>query len=391
MFSLFKRKQDPLKAGLIKTKNFSKRVHFRNDGGLILIDITIAKKAYTFMLDTGAFSVVPSSLLDTTLLTQYDESIQTLDASGHTQEKALYRLQRLEVSGVIFEGFSVIVDDFSQHFPLSCLKFDGILGYNFLQNIILNIDYKNSLINLSDRLIQPDSFELIKMRSSKTGALEFRLHINKKDYWVGLDSGKNDGLMIGDEKLIKTLQKKDAFLERTTGAFSSDFSGINQHSFIDKYLLEDFSIDKKIPIKSYLLFYEKNSLNIVGNEFLANFNVTIDFRKKRLYLKALKKEINEKHKKSFGFLTFWSEDKKLFISAITQDTPAYHSKLKIGDRIMSINELDCLNFTKGMYCKYFLLSNKNIFYKEDESKLNIIVKRESKLLRITLELEKESR
>ena len=386
MFSLFRHKQDPLKAGLIKTKNFSKRVHFRNDGGLILLDVFIEKKSYTFMLDTGAFSVVPSSVLELNVLTKYDESIKTVDASGHMQEQSLYKLSSIEVAGIISQDFSVIVNDFAQHFPLSCLKFDGILGYNFLQNLILNIDYKNSLVNLSDRLIKPDSFELIKMRASKTGALEFRLHIDKKDYWVGLDSGKNDGLMIGDEKLIKALQKKDAFLERTTGAFSSDFSGINQHSFIDKYLLEDFSIDKRIPIKSYLLFYEKNSLNIAGNEFLENFNVTIDFKKKRLYLQLLKSEVDEKNRKSFGFLTFWSEEKKLFISAITQDTPAYHSKLKIGDRIMSINELDTLNFSQEEYCKHSLLSRRVMLYKEDDRELEIIIKREGKLIRDQLSL-----
>ena len=386
MFSLFKRKQSPLLSGFMSTKNFSHKLSFRNDGGLILIDIFIDQKSYTFMLDTGAFSVVPSSLLDSNLLTKYEESIKVVDASGHVKEQALYKLHRLEIADIVFQEFSVIVDDFSQHFPLSCLKFDGILGYNFLQHIILSIDYKDSFIHLSDTLVKPNLSKVIKMRTGKSNAPEFKLYIENRSYWIGVDTGKNDGLMMGDKKLLQTLQKKTTFLERTTGTFSSDFSGVNKHSFIDKYLVENFSVDRKILIKSYLLFYEENSLNIAGNEFLANFNVTIDFRKKRLYLQSIKDEIKEQNKKSFGFLTFWSEEKKLFISAIAQDTPAYHSKLKIGDKIMSINELDTLNFSKEEYCRHSLLSKRVMLYKESDKELSIIIKRDGKLIREKLSL-----
>lgn len=333
------------------------------------------------MLDTGAFSVVPSSLLDSNLLTKYEESIKVVDASGHVKEQVLYQLQYLEIADISFKKFSVIVDDFSQYFPLSCLKFDGILGYNFLQHIILSIDYKDSFIHLSDTLVKPYLSKVIKMRTGKSNAPEFKLYIDNKSYWIGVDTGKNDGLMMGDKELLQTLQKKSTFLERTTGTFSSDFSGVNKHSFIDKYLIENFSVDRKILIKSYLLFYEENSLNIAGNEFLANFNVTIDFRKKRLYLQELKDEIKEQNKKSFGFLTFWSEEKKLFISAISQDTPAYHSKLKIGDKIMSINELDTLNFSKEEYCRHSLLSKRVMLYNESDKELSIIIKRDGKLIR----------
>ncbi len=381
MFSLFKPKQNPLLSGFISSKNFSHKLHFRNDGGLILIDIFIDQKSYTFMLDTGAFSVVPSSLLDSNLLTKYEESIKVVDASGHVKEQVLYQLQYLEIADISFKKFSVIVDDFSQYFPLSCLKFDGILGYNFLQHIILSIDYKDSFIHLSDTLVKPYLSKVIKMRTGKSNAPEFKLYIDNKSYWIGVDTGKNDGLMMGDKELLQTLQKKSTFLERTTGTFSSDFSGVNKHSFIDKYLIENFSVDRKILIKSYLLFYEENSLNIAGNEFLANFNVTIDFRKKRLYLQELKDEIKEQNKKSFGFLTFWSEEKKLFISAISQDTPAYHSKLKIGDKIMSINELDTLNFSKEEYCRHSLLSKRVMLYNESDKELSIIIKRDGKLIR----------
>jgi len=386
MFQLFKRKINPLTSGKIQQKNFLKKLKFRNDGGLILIDVNIEHKNYIFMLDTGAFSVVPSSFLELNILTKYDEIVKTVDASGHIKELELYKLKNLNIQEIEFQNFSVIVDDFTQQFPLSCLKFDGILGYNFLQNIILSIDYQHSFITLSDTFLKPKLSKIIKLKIGENNAPEFQLQVDKKSYWIGLDTGKNDGLMIGNEELIQTLQKRETFIERITGTFSSDFNGVNKHSFIDKYLLENFTIDKKILIKSYIIFHEKNSLNIAGNEFLANFKMTVDLKRKKLYLESIKDDIQENYKKSFGFLTFWSEEKKLFISAITQDTPAYNSKLKIGDKIMSINELDTLGFSKEEYCKHSLLSKKVMLYSEDDTELSIIVKRDGKLIREKLSL-----
>jgi len=386
MFSLFQRKKSPLSHGSIREKNFKEQLSFRDDGGLILIDLTITNHTYTFMLDSGAFSVVPSSLLELGVLEPLEESIYTRSTTKVEQESQLYRLSQLSLAGIHFEDFSVIVDDFAYEFPLSCLGFDGILGYNFLEKFILEIDYQKKSLILSDTLSDKREHTEIKLHINETNAPSFKIAYKKKSYLVGLDSGKNDGLMINDTALIKELENSDTFLERIMGTFSSDFNGLNQHSFIDKYLFKDFKIDGKIPIESATLLHEEGSVNIAGNEFLSHFHIILHLQKKRLYLRKLDASSEVRGREDFGFITFWSEEKRLFIAAIVQGSPAYHSKLKIGDKIMSINELDTLNFSQEEYCKHTLRSKRVMLYDEDDTELSIIVKRDGKLIREQLSL-----
>lgn len=386
MFSLFKRKKESLFNGYINDTNFSKKLSFRDDGGLILITLSIANDRYTFMLDTGAFSVVPKNLLTTDNLTQLDETIYTLDASGEKKESTLYRLHSLELAGIHFNDFSVIVDDFAKDFPLSCLQFDGILGYNFLQKFILEINYEEKYIQLFDSYKKDKSFTAIKLIQTKSNAPSFQIYYNAKSYLVGLDTGNNDHLLINDPALIQELEIEGNSIERITGTFSTTFSGQNRYSFIDRYLLKNFTIEKKILVESTQLIFQEESLNIAGNAFLSQFHLVLDLEKKKLFLKKRDKNILKKEQNRFGFITFWNEEKKLYISAIIQGSPAYNSKLKIGDKIMSINELDTLNFSQEEYCKHTLRSKRVMLYDEDDTELSIIVKRNGKLIREQLSL-----
>ena len=61
----------------------------------------------------------------------------------------------------------------------------------------------------------------------------------------------------------------------------------------------------------------------------------------------------ERHENTFGFKPFWSLEKGLFISAITDNTPAHQSDLEIGDAIVSINSEDTSGFDKGDFCNMF--------------------------------------
>ena len=382
MFQLFQNKQTPFNRGKLSSKSFSFSLPFEYKAGLIFIEVEIEAKSYTFLFDTGAFTLFSPSLIEKLSLQKLPENLDTLDAFSQPKELPLYLLPKLKIGDITFNDFLVTSDDFSNNFPLSCLAFDGVIGYNFFQELIISVDYEKKMLTLSDRVPQVEGFTKIKLRENSTHALEFFLQIEKQKLWMGLDTGSNGGLQFWDEELAQTLHKKECKSQRVIGLFSSSLSGTNQQSFQDIFLLKNFSIAKRIKIDSFPISYEQNSPNLVGNGFLNYFTTIIDFKHKKLYLKKRKEKIEKVLEKSFGFFTFWSERDGLYISAIMQDTPAYNSKLKIGDRLFSIGDSETLNFTQEDYCNFSLLAQELAYEKEE--RLELIVKRENKLLRILL-------
>ncbi|MDF1882740.1 aspartyl protease family protein [Sulfurimonas sp. SAG-AH-194-C21] len=384
MFSLFSPKKTALNSGEVLNKDFSTVIPFESKAGLLFITICINNKDYKLLLDTAAFTILSPKLLKELACKQVQDSLKTLDAFGAQKDVNIYKLPSLEIEGIFFNGFHIICDDFSHKFPFSCLEFDGILGYNLFAKLILEIDYDKQQVVLSDKESKYKGFVSSSLLLLDGGIPAFSIQVAKKVFVVGIDTGKNDGLMLGDEVFLDYCREKELARQRTLGIFSSSFSGLNKHSFIDTYLLKDFYLVKKIPITSFTVSYQENAQNIAGNTFLKNFYIIINFAKQKVYFKKIKDEIKEDFLDSFGFLTFWNEEKKLYISAIIEDTPAYQSRLKIGDKILSINDLDTINFSQKDYCEFSLLAQKSLF--NDVNSVKLTIRRDAKLIQIELKL-----
>ena len=83
----------------------------------------------------------------------------------------------------------------------------------------------------------------------------------------------------------------------------------------------------------------------------------------------------ERHENTFGFKPFWSLEKGLFISAITDNTPAHQSDLEIGDAIVSINSEDTSGFDKEDFCNMLrqIAGDGDSFY--TQKTLDLVVKK----------------
>ena len=382
MFSLFQKRSTPFNTGKLSHKNFSYTLPFEYKAGLIFINVAIQNESYSFLFDTGAFSIFSPALVKKLSLKKMPENLDTLDAFSQAKELPLYQLPELKIGDICFHNFLVASDSFTEQFPLSCLAFDGVLGYNFFRELIISIDYENRTLTLSDSLPQTQEYTKIKLRQNSAHALEFALAIEEQKLWMGLDTGSNGGLQFSDEELATLLHKKEYKSQRIIGLFSSALSGANKQSYQDIFLLKNFSLVKSMQIGSFPLHYQEHSANLAGTNFLEHFSSIIDFKHKRLYLKKREEKIEKVLESGFGFFTFWNEEDGVYISAIMQNTPAYNSKLKIGDRLFSIGEVETLNFTKEEYCNFTLLATEIAY--EKENSIELIVKRGSKLIKILL-------
>lgn len=363
--------------GYVNDKNFNTTLEVHWSGGLPLIDVVINDKPYTFLFDTGAPTVIPAELIKQPDIKTI--KIETLfDPSGRKHTKQIYRLPSVKIGDIEFRDFAVIAADFSEIFPLSCLDFDGIFGYNFMRDLVVTLNLEQDEIILSDQ--SPDSTEYIEteMRIEEDHIPKVRLHFAFGEVWFGLDTGNNTRIEIGDPAIISVLENHGYRSRKTVGTFSAEISGANTNMEERTFLVNNFSIDEKIPVDSMPIHIMNGGVSLIGSKLLKMFSVIADFPKKKVYLKPLVDEdITVSFTDTFGFKPFWSEENTLFISAITDHTPAYNSGMEIGDSIISINNEDTSSFSADDFCDMLrTLAGDEKSYEKHKT-LEIVIKKSS--------------
>jgi predicted aspartyl protease len=372
--------------GYVNNKNFNTTLEVQWSGGLPLIDVVINDKPYTFLFDTGAPTIIPDELIKQLDITPI-KTETFFAASGRKHTKQIYQFPSVKIGDIEFRDFAVIAADFSDNFPLSCIGFDGIFGYNFMRDLIVTLNLEKDAIILSDQ--PPDSTGYIEteMRFEEDYMPKIRLNFAFGEAWFGLDTGNNSEIDIGDPAIISALENRGYRSRKTVGIYLAEIGGANTNMEEISYLVNNFSIDEKIPVDSMPIHINNGGLSLIGNKLLKRFSIIADFPKKKAYLKPLVDEdIAVSFKDTFGFKPFWSEENKLFVSAIIDHTPAYHSRMEIGDSIISINNEDTSNFSVDESCNMLRMLGGDEESYDDHKTLEIAVKKSSgEIKSITLE------
>lgn len=156
--------------------------------------------------------------------------------------------------------------------------------------------------------------------------------------------------------------------------FVSSIGGAKKDNRQRDYLVRDFSIDGKVPVKSFPVSVNQSGAFLIGEEFLKNFTLIIDFPGKKAYFKrASRDDIDKGFKDTFGFIPMWDGKSGLIISSITTDTPASKARLNIGDKIIALNGKKMDGLTQNGFCKFMLSSEADpkSFDKQKDLKLVI--------------------
>ena len=370
-----------LTRGSIKNKNFMATIPIEFRAGIPIVDVFIDGKNYKFMFDTGAFTIIPKKLKNKLNLQALNTKIDIVDAAGEKDKLKLYTLPHLNMGGIDFYDFTVAVEDFSDKFPSSCLGFDGIIGYSFLRNLVLKLDYEHKKLYLSDRPMQHTGYNATKIKFETRYAPLVKFDFGFGDVMMGIDTGKNDGILIGDSTVSKKFLEKDYPSRKTVGIFSSTFSGVGENRLRETFVVKEFYFAKKIKVDSFAVDIDNSGQFLVGNEFLKNFSIIIDFKRKKAYFKELKsKHLVQGFEDDFGFSFFYNEEQSLFISALEENSPAQKAGLKLGDKVLELDGIDTLNFDANDFCRLILKKR----YKEKQSLELVIHRDHSKILKKVL-------
>ena len=405
-------------------------IPFQLSSNLILIDTKLNNVELKLILDTGSDNNILFSVpVEETLIV--NNAIKTkITGLGSNQP-----IEAIISSNNIFEckdykdkNFNILIlnqDDINIINKLG-IEMNGILGYSFFKDRIVEINYENKKITihkdnriLKKRNIKKYSKEKISIIDNKP-YIEVNSIINStpKNLKLLFDTGLSDGLWLFQNDSLKMPKKniEDILGLGLSGNVIGKRARVNEVN-LSKYIFKDVLVAYPDSLSYSNINIVSNRNGSIGGELLRRFNLLIDYKNKEIYFKP-----NENFKNSFTYNMsgidieqsgneLIKEDLKLdygaialnlnestfnnpvlrvnykytlkpafIVSFIRVDSPAYNADIRKGDKIISINNNKAHTFT--------LQNITNLFQSEDGKKIKMEVERDGKIIEVVFYLKK---
>ena len=376
-------------SGKMEQKNYKKEIECEYQGRLIFVKVKInnTPKIYKFIFDTGAaFNVISKDIaLELNLQKIVSDTIS--DANRKTKKIEFVKIRNIEFAGLHFFNSAAAVIDLQGTTALKCYSADGVIGANIIRHVpYWQINYKKGKMIITDKpglISDKNKFFTIpfKRNIQRIPIIEI-ITDNGIKLKFEVDLGSTSGFTGNFNQFQKICKSNIDFryFERY-GEISGGALGIKKGvGYIGK--LNNFKIGE-LSINSEVIYFLDNIDPRVGNKFFENFIFTLDCKNKKILLIPMTDPIITEEVGSFGFSVSYREDKKyLYISEICKNSPAYNSKLQVGDIIVGFNKKNMRHLELPEYC-YWLFHKANELF-ENEKYIYLEIERKNKILNIGL-------
>ncbi len=335
-----------------------------------------------FLLDTGAqLSYIDSSKAFEHKIKKVDR--QKVRRVSFSDDVSFFRLDSIRIGNLTIFDQDVVGFSLSPLSKFEGTTLDGILGYDFLQRFVVEIDYINQILTI----YEPDKFNYTGEGEVLT--LDLGWYIPKiiaivdgeHEEMFEIDTGSRNNLDFSAPfvKEHKFLEKYPKYLETSLGfGITGWIRGVVGR--IGSFQLGRFLI--KSPVTGFYLEDEKSfsSLKIagkIGGGILKKFKVILDYPRYRMILeKNANYDLWDRYNTSG--IQLIQDDKKILVYQVIKNSPAEKAKIKKDDEILSINEVPVSN--------YSLQELRNILNQEEGTKIELKLKREAKMKKVKLTL-----
>lgn len=413
----------------ILRKGNKDRINFKLIHNLIVIPVEINGAKLSFLLDTGISKPIIFNFLNLTEELQINQT-ERIYLRGLGKGEPIEAIRSRNNVFKIGEAINVNQDlyaifDPSLNFaPRLGVPIHGIIGYDFLKDFIVEINYTNKYIKIHD----PESYRYKRCKNCKSLPIEFH---NKKPYIIGsininnetkqvkllIDSGGSDALWLFEDKEIAIPDKyfKD-FLGRGLSG-----SVYGKRSKLDKFSIAGFELKKinvAFPDSTSVRYAKKikDRNGSLGGEILKRFNIILDYPNSKIILKRNRffsnpfyyntsgitlehngvrviKEVDRGYITRFNSNPESAGSVNIFVaksykyslaSAFTivelrENSPAKKAGLELGDVILVVNNKDAH--------LYSLQDIIQLFYGEDGNLIKLLIDRKGVQLKFQFRLQ----
>lgn len=324
------------------TKLHSETIPFIYQEGKIIIKVEVDNKAYNFVFDTGAITVISNEHKFKAFATEFN--LDATDANGENKLYNVYSTDKLKIGKERFKDLKFISADISWISERACMKIDGILGANAMDGKIWTIDFENKTINFDDRILlntklpNPILIPFKKHHFTKTPSISVK--INEKDYDFEFDTGSNMAFSV-DNSIFNTV-KKGFFLESEgylAQGLHSNSTGKGYFSFTNVEI-GDGKFEHEL-----LLGVGEKSINLLGTLFMENYLVVINFKEDNVLL--YKNNADKTTYENFGIALADIEGK---VKIVRKWNFSETSTLNLNETIAKFDEMEIKN-SKDVICE----------------------------------------
>ena len=362
----------PVRSGVLAEFDFDPNSSF------ILIPVTINRKTYSFVLDTGSSHCLFDSSLRYTLGDKLPQKGNANTPSGDMKID-FYNSPTFFIGPMKIKGAG----------PVACFDLEtirtalgsdvhGIIGMSVLKNYIVHLDpdrgrvvFLRGLGSVEDLGVEvpmhsPRGYDYIIKVSFHDGLRQ----IGSEDFLLDTGCSVEGGLSY---QLFDSLAKQTKASTSTTGGFSLGNNVIESRII----RLKSFFIES---LKYNDLIFNDGQHNILGLGFLTRHIVTFDFPNKKLYLKEGRRFRRIDRGIRVG-MSYLKKDGQWKIVYIVKGGPSEECGLRVGDIILKANDKDVSEMNSRKL-------NVVIFMAGHEEKVELYVKRNNEFHNITLTLRK---
>jgi len=333
------------------SKNFYDEIPFSDKLGYFTIQVKIDTGSYVYIFDTGGYNTITSKIMENANL----PSLMEVEVGSSNKIKSKIKLSKiplLQIGKAQFENVGVFNFDFSASPVINCYTNGGLIGKSVIGEAVWQIDYKKSVIRVSDNLANMpnlDNSEKIKIELDKTLNPFLKLTINGKEEKFMLDFGFG-GLISLTEKTASSIKSANKLTIEGEGNIGAN--GVpNEKTYVN--LLETLTIGKS-ELKNKVAYSSKsNNYNLLGSELTKYFIVTLNFKDKELILTPFAD--TENSFETFGF-NINIDSNKIYVSKLFKELNAQKEGLLLFDEIIAVNGKQ-LNNLAALCDRYFYVNN----------------------------------
>ncbi len=332
-------------------------------GGVVLVHALVNDFPDTlnFILDTGSGGIS----LDSTTCSRLGlkRKLSNVYMRGIGGVKRLYFAydNTLVFPGLEMDSMDFHINDYSFISAVYGLHVDGIIGYSFLKEYIVKIDYdlKKIFVYAPGRYSYPEGGWLLRPHLQHIPVVKATIRNKEQPIYSRyyFDMGAGLCLMLSNRFVIDSSlfdsprQRRHKFVETEIQGFAGPM--IMTQTVLEKMKLGPFRF-RNIPV---YLFDDVSNVTaypflggLIGNDLLRRFNTTLNYPQREIYL-APNTHFKEPFDYSYTGLTLYFLDGKVVVTRILSDSPAEKAGFEEGDVILAVNG----NFSNDIHVYHELL------------------------------------
>jgi hypothetical protein len=331
-------------------------IPFVLSSNLILVEVKVNNSISSwFIFDTGAESTVIDTELAKALKLRAAGKIIGTGGAGTaeaTQLKSVsISLPNVEVSNLTVYGLPV--ESFS---PALGKKVGGIIGYDIINEFVVEVDYAARKINL----YKPDSYEY--RGTGETFPLTFEENMPFMTASVAfadgkqlegkfeIDSGSTGAILLNTpfvkkHQLLKSISQSSQTRIGGVGGSAQAFTGRIKSTSLGRFTFENPIVRLSLATRGDYASATYDGL--IGGEVLRRFKTIYDYSRKRMILEpnASFPETFEIDMSGMHLLADGADFSTVVIDEVTPKTPAAEASVQGGDVLTAIDNRPTSEFT----------------------------------------------